>query len=437
MKILLLLPFVSMQAINLVLLYEKPGIKEARDMYRYVVERMLDKFNAHFHQYGTKINLLDFMAYDDYLTKPEYQSISITGGDESLDTRIEALKDIPANVILVASASPDEEHEKYVSESPCTSRFVSNMVSSDVLEDEMFTKIVYATLSWMRSFFGMDVPNPIKEKNPDVFDKFARDVNTNEFMKMLKQCSRDASERFEVFSRALNWNSQKGFAIDVEAIDAAKEKGIEISSPLKLESKPEGKQQSLSSKGISVIGGGIGGQNNVEPFANEEEQYYREDSVHNLNRAADWNLDMNVNGMIDGKQLVWISKGGVDSDMGSEISVSNSPGGVHANRLLEKPERVFHRVDAKGQEIESEEALIDEKIRNELQRIMQQEADKTNRQKPDVVVIPKKTTHVIKTEEGPSARLFFARRAVPLRDGLSAGRRSTDQGRIAYRRPKP
>ncbi|KAM0671585.1 hypothetical protein OCOL_001376 [Ordospora colligata] len=426
-----------MQAINLVLLYEKPGLKEAREMYRYVIEQMLDKFNTHFHQYGTKINLLDFMAYDDYLMKPEYQSISITGGDESLDTRIEALKDIPANVILVASASPDEEREKYVSESPCNSRFVSNMVSSDVLEDEMFTKIVYATLSWMRNFFGIDVPNPVKEKNPDVFDKFARDVNTNEFMKMLKQCSRDSSARFEIFSRALNWNSQKGLAIDIETVDAAKEKGIEISSPLKLESNSNDKQQIQSVKGASMIGNGLEMQSNAELFANQSEQSYGADFAQDLKKTTDWDSDMNH--MMDEKQMVWIAKGGIEHGRDNDININHSIRNIHTNKPSDKSERILQKIDSKSlQAIENQESLIEEKIRNELQRIMQQESDKINRQKPDVMIIPKKTTHVIKTEEGPSARLLFGRRAPFLKDGLNAARRSLDQERTTtYRKPNP
>lgn len=234
MLVLALIPLACMQMISLTILYEKTGLQDAKDVYRYVVETVLDRFNHHLQRRGIQIGLLDLLAYDDYLGKAEYRDATIAGGEELLETRLEALKDIPTNVILVASASQEEEDPIYVFNSPCMSRYIANMITRDVVDDDLLSKIVYSLFEWMGRLFKTAVPNPIKERSPEVFDKFAKDAATPEFMDSLSKCSRESRSVFEKFVRKSEWDDRAlNLRNSLRSPNIDREQGVDISSSIK------------------------------------------------------------------------------------------------------------------------------------------------------------------------------------------------------------
>ncbi|UYI28202.1 hypothetical protein J0A71_10g21040 [Encephalitozoon cuniculi] len=433
MKILLLSPVVFAHMINLVILYEKTGLKEVKEMYHYVVERLLDKFNEHLQRRGIRISLLDFLAYDDYLVKPGYQDISIMGGEESLDARVEALSGIPANVILIASASPEEEREKFVPNSPCMSRFISNMVSNDIIDDELLTKIIYAVLDWMRNLFRAEVPNPVKERSPEIFDRFAKDASMPEFIESLKQCTKETKEKFEKFTRMLNWDEEKMFNLRMMSgqQDTGKQSdGVEISSPLKwVLSKSEKKPEDASSEQQCLEESKVRKEHS-ESSSEGESSSEHETPKKRLPRAS------KLKEVSSRKARKTLSKKTSSNDF-SDLTESEKEerGREHEksknNGTAEYPDKNTSSHD--GQKLrEDEETLMTEKIREELQRIISHEF-RNLRKRPDDSLAQTRISYddERETRSGPS-KILFSSRAIPSK-GTSRTNRGLSYGRIPYR----
>ncbi|ADM11009.1 uncharacterized protein Eint_020080 [Encephalitozoon intestinalis ATCC 50506] len=430
MKILLLSPLVLAHVINLVILYEKTGLKEVKEMYHYVVERLLDKFNEHLQRRGIRISLMDFLAYDDYLVKPGYQDISIMGGEESLDARIEALNGIPTNVILVASASPEEEREKFIPNSPCTSRFISNMVSNDIVDDELLTKIIYAVLDWMRGLFKVEVPSPVKERSPEVFDKFAKDVTTPEFIENLKQCTKETRDKFEKFIRAMNWDEEKMLSLRMmsEKTDHSQNEGVEISSPLKwVLSKSEKKTKDTETDHQCS-------EENKSKKEHSESSSEDEDSSSKNDKKKPTKSHKPKE--VPSKRIKKILSRKEESDDFTDLEETDKKErdkeyeksqGNGSLRYLDKNTNLHNMRRLK----EDEETLMEEKIREELQKIISHEPHNTKKKFEDSIFTGIPPYSDEEARNGPS-RILFSSRATPVK-GTSRLNRSLSYGRIPYR----
>ncbi|AFM97767.1 hypothetical protein EHEL_020100 [Encephalitozoon hellem ATCC 50504] len=436
MKILLLSPFVFAHVINLVILYEKTGLKEVKEMYHYVVERLLDKFNEHLQRRGIRISLLDFLAYDDYLVKPGYQDISIMGGEESLDARIEALSGIPANVILVASASPEEEREKFIPNTPCMSRFISNMVSSDIVDDELLTKIIYAVLDWMAGLFKIEVPSPVKERSPEVFDKFAKDVTTPEFIESLKQCTKETRDRFEKFIRVLNWDEEKMFSLGMMSgkLDSGKSDCVEISSPLKwVLSKSEKKPEDTNSESQS-------------PKETKEKKDHSESSSND--ESSSEKKEKNTNRKhsrthkpkeTSSKKVKKISSKKINSNNLTDTEESEKREMSEEHEISKSSDSVEYIGKAnipRNEQRQKEEALMEEKIREELKRIISREPYNLRRKLDGSPAFTRISPYNDGEARGTQPKILFSSRATSAKNALKTNR-GLSYGKIPYRRGYP
>lgn len=402
MKILMLVfaPVAYMYVINLVILYEKTGLKEVKEMYRYVIEKILEKFNEHLSRRGVRIGLLDFLAYDDYLLKQEYRDVAIMGGEESLDARVDALKEIPANVILVASASPEEERERYVFNSPCMSRFISNMVTRDVVvDDELLTKIIFAVFDWMGNMFKTTIPNPIRrdKEDEDAFEGFAKKATAPDMMKSLGQCSKEIKESLEQFSRNMDWNTNAMLRNSISTVDTG-EHGIEISSPLKWASSTTDKDE----KHPEPSGSGEKNEkekNKQEPVENEE----------NSSRSEERSED-------------------------GEEEPRSSNRNTKRRRTHRRRRRNRHEEDTGETDSREDVQNIEEKIREEVQRILTQEHHTTEGVHREEVsgqaFVGMERNNDIKPQH-PLVPVFSSRTTVPSRNTSRAG--GLSYGRIPYR----
>lgn len=405
-------------------------------MYHYVVERLLDKFNEHLQRRGIRISLLDFLAYDDYLVKPGYQDISIMGGEESLDARVEALSGIPANVILVASASPEEEREKFIPNSPCMSRFISNMVSGDIVDDELLTKIIYAVLDWMGGLFKIEVPSPVKERSPEVFDKFAKDVTTPEFIESLKQCTKETRDRFEKFIRVLNWNEEKMFSLGTMSgkLDSGQSDGVEISSPLKwVLSKSEKKLEDTNSQSQPL-------KEIKQEKDHSESSSNDESSSEKKEKNTNKKLTRSHEPEISSKKIKKTSLKKTNPDSLVDLEESEKKEGMEehekskSNGSVEYLDKISNLRN--GQNPREEEALMEEKIREELQRIISHESHNLKRRfdgSPALSRIPPYNDGEVRDAQ---SRILFSSRATPARSALKINR-GLSYGKIPYRRGYP
>lgn len=424
MRILLLLPFIFTHIINLVVLYEKTGLKEVKDMYHYVIERLLDKFNEHLQRRGIRIGLLDVLAYDDYLGKPEYEKISVMGGEESLDARAEALQEIPANVILVASASPEEEQERFIPNSPCMSRFISNMVSNSIVDDELLTKIIYAVLDWMGNLFKADVPSPIKEKSPEVFDKFAKDASTPEFIESLKQCTRETKGRFEKFVKMLNWDEEKMLGMrSVGEKPDLEEQGdrVEISSPLKWV-LPRSEAKRADSGPLQPPLEERPKKRHTSPSDDENSSESEEGSPRKILRGES----------SSNRKKTPSGKAEEGESCESEEKEADMP---HDQRRTRDFARYFdrssgsHGAPGLGKE---NEALMEEKIREQLQKIISYESHGLRR-RPEDLPIPARMSYEDERGVGSTpSKILFSSKSIPAKS-MPKMAKSLSYGRIPYR----
>jgi hypothetical protein len=174
--------------LHLRIFYEKIGHKSVEQMYETLVNKIIDEYNEFLIPKKIRIQLDSVMAHDQYSLIDEYAELTAVAGQEDFDTRLRLLKNMPGNVILIASSPTPIDTDVSIVDSPCESKLIHNMSENDILGDDTLTHMIKGLRDWMSKIFEVSVPDAT-ERNSFRIQEFAENVAKSGFIERLKKCS--------------------------------------------------------------------------------------------------------------------------------------------------------------------------------------------------------------------------------------------------------
>ncbi|KAM0687182.1 hypothetical protein COBT_001583 [Conglomerata obtusa] len=192
------------EPLSINVLYEKQVENTVGETYRIYLDQLIKTINELSKNAGYKIDLVNVLAHNEYSKIPIYDRVSIFAGSNDVEKRMNALREIKdENIILAISSNLEEDLEQYGEVTAEKISYMVNLDSASNMNNDLLTSLHHAVLHVLSKVFGFVVPNLLDKKNTEERAIFMNNIKSlekkkkeeDEKLRRMESISKESSER--------------------------------------------------------------------------------------------------------------------------------------------------------------------------------------------------------------------------------------------------
>lgn len=175
--------------VEFTILYERNQPLEIQKFSQYVISKVVDDYNIILKRVDIKLKLEALLPYNEYATIPSYSSFAKLAGSTNLYERLNALKDIDTNLLILFSSVTSRVNGGDINNPGfCKGRYFLDLKSLEP-GDDIYTASIKAVKKWIEYLLKTALPKVYEMSGTDI----ANYVDPERVRKLKMECYRSST----------------------------------------------------------------------------------------------------------------------------------------------------------------------------------------------------------------------------------------------------